>query len=181
MELLSQDVVLAVWLALQENPSTATLAATGAALHLSSSQVHAAGGRARAAGLLKTVDATRRGFTVAPHRGNLVEFLIHGVKYAWPAQRLGETRGVPTSGATRVFRSMFSKPPVPLVWPHPAGAVRGEGLLPLHRCVPEVALDDPGGSRFHDVFALVDALRTGNARERAFATRTMPDLILEQP
>jgi hypothetical protein len=50
----------------------------------------------------------------------------------------------------------------------------------LHRSIPEIASDRPGGSPFHDVFALVDALRIGNARERGFAVKRLPALISSQ-
>ena len=115
---------------------------------------------------------------VEPRRDNLLEFLIHGVKYAYPAERTGQTRGVPTIGSARVLRPDFGEPKQAVVWPHPRGDTRGEGLLPLHRCVPEVAVDDQDG-RFHATFALVDALRTGSARERVFALKKLPALILK--
>jgi hypothetical protein len=175
-----QDLVLAVWLAVGNQNAVATLAATGAALHLSASQVHAAAGRGRAARLLTTVDATKRGTSVEVHRANLLEFLIYGVKYVYPAERMGDTRGIPTSSSAEIFRSEFLKPEPGLVWPHHLGKTRGEGILPLHRSIPEIASDRPGGSPFHDVFALVDALRIGNARERGFAVKRLPALISSQ-
>jgi hypothetical protein len=175
MELLSQDVVLAVWLAL-DKAGHLTLASVGTALHLSSSQVHAAAVRARAARLL--IPTEPRGNIASPNRKNLLEFLIHGVKYAYPAERSGTARGVPTSLGANVFRSSFGAPQQPMVWPHPRGGARGEGLLPLHRCIPEVALDQEDGS-FHRTFALVDALRVGMARERQFALKELPALIMK--
>lgn len=177
MNLLPQDVVVAVWFALDRGPP-ATLAGMATQLHLSSSsQVHAAVSRALAARLLVPVDSDARGQTTVANCSNLLEFLVHGVKYAFPAERTGLTRGVPTLGGADIFRSTFSEAEVPVVWPHPRGLKRGEGLLPLHRCIPEIALDAEG-ALFHDVFAMVDALRAGTARERAFAVQKLPKILL---
>jgi hypothetical protein len=51
----------------------------------------------------------------------------------------------------------------PPVWPHPRGRVRGIALEPLHPSVAEVALGD---EELHQRFALLDALRMGDARLR---------------
>jgi len=46
------------------------------------------------------------------------------------------------------------------VWSDPRGKARGEGLSPLHREVPEVALPDPA---LYELLALLDALRVWSA------------------
>ena len=54
----------------------------------------------------------------------------------------------------------------PPVWPHPNGTSRGEGLVPLYRSVPDAALRDP---TLYEWLALIDAVRSGRARERQLA------------
>ena len=52
------------------------------------------------------------------------------------------------------------------MWPDAEGTVRGEGLRPLYRSVPGAARRDPG---LYELLALVDAIRSGRARERKIA------------
>jgi DNA-binding Lrp family transcriptional regulator len=61
-------------------------------LVMSPSEVHASVKRARASGLLH-----RAGLENRPITGALEEFLVHGLKYAFPAERGELTRGVATS------------------------------------------------------------------------------------
>jgi hypothetical protein len=58
----------------------------------------------------------------------------------------------------------------PPVWPHPKGGVRGVALSPIHRAAPEAALKDP---KLYELLALLDAIRTGRAREREIAVREL--------
>jgi hypothetical protein len=68
-----------------------------------------------------------------PQRNNLKEFLIHGVKYAFPVERGGATRGVPTAEAAPPLNHHFGQDsPLPPVWPHAEGLVRGIAFSPLY-------------------------------------------------
>jgi hypothetical protein len=108
------------------------------------------------------------------NRHNLAEFALHGAKYAFPAERLPVGPGVPTSHAAPAFAGVFAPGHEPLVWPDARGAVRGEGLVPLHPCVPGAALQDPA---LYELLALFDALRAGRARERGMAQTRLQKLI----
>jgi hypothetical protein len=55
---------------------------------------------------------------------------------------------------------------MPVVWADPQGTVRGEALEPLYRSVPEAARAD---AQLYEWLALVDAVRSGRARERELA------------
>ena len=159
MQLLAQDVFVLVKLALNvgERPPMASL---GAQLGLSPSRIHDAIKRAKAARLL-----SEHGDQV--RLPNLQEFLIHGFKYAFPAQRGELTRGVPTSYAAPPLNAVITQPDEPPpVWPYAQGSVRGVTLLPLHKNVPAAALRD---QPLYEMLALLDALRDGRARERAIA------------
>lgn len=97
-----------------------------------------------------------------PIRQNLLEFLVHGVKYAFPPTRGQLTRGVPTSWAASPLVSLFADAEtLQPVWPFPNGMVRGLSYEPLFQKVPEIALADP---RLAEYLALVDAIRDGSAR-----------------
>lgn len=133
-------------------------------LGMSPSEVHAAVQRAVSAGL---VNVHLRSVI----RDAAAEFLVHGVKYVFPAKRGELTRGLPTGVGAPPLVSLFSpsREPVP-VWPDPEGDVRGYALEPLYKSVPKAAKRDPD---LYALLALVDAIRSGRARERALAEKEL--------
>ena len=127
---------------------------------MSASEVHAAIARAKRAGLY---DEHRR----SPNRKALVEFLVHGLRYVFPAERGPLTRGLPTAHAAPPLNARIrSDAQPPPVWPDAEGTVRGEELRPLYRSVPAAARRDQA---LYELLALGDAIRGGRARERAIA------------
>jgi hypothetical protein len=138
----------------------------GVDLSLSSSEVHGALKRLAASRLVSDdPDAAR------PLRRPVEEFLLHGVKYAFPARRGEVTRGVATSyAAPPLARQIAPGADLPPVWPYAEGKQRGIGLEPLYRTVPVAALRDPV---LYELLALIDALRDGRARERRLAEREL--------
>ena len=166
MDLKPQDLL--VLLKVVANPPQRwTYAALGAALTMSASETHASVKRAVASGLAV---ARARG-EWSPVRPNLLEFVLHGVRYVWPATPGPVKRGVPTSIGVEPLASQLAVAPgnAP-VWAHPTGSVKGPTLSPLYRTAPQAALADPA---LHRLLALLDALRTGHARERALAAKLM--------
>ncbi|MGA9566709.1 MAG: hypothetical protein WBS19_14385 [Candidatus Korobacteraceae bacterium] len=164
MEIKSQDVlVLLKLVSLGGRPWTYTQ--LGAQVEISVSLLYSAIKRCEAARLIELGDRPK------PYRPNLKEFLIHGVKYCFPVQLGGLTRGIPTSYAAPPMNSMIaeSSDPPP-VWPHAKGPVRGIALSPIHRAAPDAALKDP---KLYELLALLDAIRTGRAREREIAVREL--------
>ncbi|MGH9497405.1 MAG: hypothetical protein ACRD3B_20575 [Candidatus Sulfotelmatobacter sp.] len=147
----------------------------GKDLFMSPSQVFRSVERAEAARLLiapsvpSLPDASRElALTwMWPNRGNLKEFLIHGVKYCFPVQRGGPTRGIPTAEAAPPLNQMLTQDfPLPPVWPDPAGMFRGISFSPLHKIAPQAAMRD---HNLYEFLALLDAIREGRAREREIA------------
>jgi hypothetical protein len=163
MPLKPQDVL--VLLKLAAHPDRAwSYPALGVELGMSSSEVHAAVRRATASGLLS---ASNR----EVNRNALLEFLIHGLKYVFPASRSRLTRGIPTSYAAPPLRNSFrASEDIPPVWPDPEGTVRGEGLDPLYKSVARAARAD---AELYEWLALVDAVRSGRARERELAIKEL--------
>lgn len=133
-------------------------------LALSPSQVHASLKRLERSRL---VDAQ----TGRPLLKAVEEFLIHGVKYAFPVQRGETTRGVPTAyAAPPLSGQIVDNGDLPPVWPDPHGEVRGPTLEPLHKAAPKAARKDPV---LHELLALIDALRDGRVRERHLAEKEL--------
>ncbi len=132
-------------------------------LALSPSQVHAS---------LKRLERSR---LIDPQTGRLLlkaveEFLIHGAKYAFPAQRGEATRGIPTAHAAPPLKAQIAQGDFPPVWPDAEGEVRGMTLEPLHKAAPKAARKDPV---LYELLALIDALRDGRVRERQLAEKEL--------
>lgn len=148
-------------------PQRWTYAALGEALAISASEVHASVKRAVASGLAV---APGRG-EWSPVRPNLLEFMLHGVRYIWPATSGPVKRGVPTAfGAEPLANQLTAASGEAPVWAHPTGSARGPTLSPIYRTAPQAALADPA---LHRLLALLDALRVGRARERTLAAKLM--------
>jgi len=105
----------------------------------------------------------------------LEEFLVHGLKYVFPAERGEMTRGVPTSYGASPLRGMIvsTDEPIP-VWPYAEGTQRGISFAPIYKTAPGAALRD---ERFYELLALADALRDGRARERKLAEAALHRLL----
>jgi hypothetical protein len=96
---------------------------------------------------------------------------VHGVKYCFPVEPGGPTRGIPTAEAAPPLKQHFPPDfPLPPVGPYAQGSVRGVGFSPLYRSVPQATLRD---SKLYEVLALSDAIREGRAREREIAVREL--------
>lgn len=161
--LLPQDVVLLAKLA-SYGGGRPPIALVAGDLALSPSQVHASLKRLERSRL---IDAQ----TGRPLLKAVEEFLIHGVKYAFPVQRGEATRGMPTAHAAPPLNDqIMENGELPPVWPDAEGEVRGVTLEPLHKAVPKAARKDPV---LHELLALVDALRDGRVRERQLAEKEL--------
>ena len=137
---------------------------------VSMSEVHGALKRVEAARLLVFEERRPRILTPA-----FKEFLFHGAKYAFPPVRGALVAGVPTAYAALPLSAHIapSADPPP-VWPAIEGSVRGMALIPLYPSAPLAALRSPA---LYENLALFDALRTGNARERALAERLFEERL----
>jgi len=156
-----QDFYLLLVLAVCRDQGT-TYPELAALSGLSMSEVH---------GALKRAEATRLLFFEAKRPRLLLpafkEFLFHGAKYAFPATRGSMVAGLPTAHAAAPLNTHIapSADPPP-VWPAIDGKARGTALIPLYPSVPAAA---QRSAALYESLALFDALRIGNARERALA------------
>ena len=154
-----QDVFVLLKVSLLEDQSW-SYSSLANALFMSASEVHAGVKRAEAARLMGLEQKKL-------WRHNLAEFLIHGVKYAYPPERGGVTRGVPTASAAPPLCLRLSNPPnPPPVWPDAEGQVRGYEFSPLYATAVRAAAQDV---RLYEMLTLVDAIRDGGARETELA------------
>ncbi|QKT03542.1 hypothetical protein HUS23_06840 [Ectothiorhodospiraceae bacterium 2226] len=157
----AQDLYLVLALAAR-GPTPSSYPELAAFTGLSMSEVHGALKRAHQAQLLYFDD--RRPTLIAPA---LREFLLHGARYAFPAARGSMVAGMPTAhAAPPLVEHIVSGGEPPPVWPYADGTVRGIALYPLYPSVPAAAQRNQA---LYEYLALFDALRSGNARERALA------------
>jgi hypothetical protein len=169
MKLQPQDIVVLLKLA-KSKGSRPPYAQVAADLSLSVSQVHASVKRVQAAGLLHGRELGERVKVAA-----LEEFLVHGLKYVFPPEKGGVTRGMSTAYAAAPLSNMIaSSDDLVPVWPCAEGSERGYAFAPLYRNVPEAAQKDP---ELRELLALVDALRDGRARERKLAERELSNRL----
>lgn len=97
----------------------------------------------------------------------LLEFVVHGLKYVFPAKPAEIVRGLPTGfSAPTLEGKLLSLSDYTLVWPYSHGNAKGQSVQPLFKSVPEAVLQD---ERLYAYLALVDAIRTGSPREANLA------------
>lgn len=148
------DLAVAIQLALNPNELYQALAS---GLHLSISSVHRSVKRLQMAGLIEP--GKRK-----TNRSALIEFVKHGAKYAFPAERGPEVRGVPTAWSVPgLMGDLSPSSGNDVVWADAEGDRRGESVTPLYSAAPSAARED---ERLHRSLALIDAIRIGQARER---------------
>jgi len=164
-----QDFVLALKLAVNEERDF-LLSTLGQELGMVVSAVHGCIIRCEQARLL-----SRAAGSIRPIKPALLEFSLHGARYAFPAAQGTLTRGIGTSIAGPSLRGHFDQSKaLPPVWPDPIGDEYGPSIAPLHHLVPQAARTD---TRLLDVLTLVDALRIGAAREREMASAFLEERL----
>lgn len=165
--MIAKSLDVYVWLRLCIEKGKKTYGQLGQDLGMSASEVHAAVRRGGQAGVLKPES---RQVVVAA----LLDYLLHGVRYAFPAPPGRVARGMPTGFAAPCLSGEFAESELPAVWEHAEGMVRGQSVEPLHPSAPEASARD---ENFYRVLALVDALRGGRARERSAAASRLRRIL----
>jgi DNA-binding Lrp family transcriptional regulator len=157
------DVVVALQLALTPDAPYRTLADS---VGLSLGEIHNAIKRLTMARLLSADGRV-------PRKDALLDFLMKGVPYAFPAELGADTRGVPTAHAAPPLDANFSASDA-VVWPFEKGERRGAAVEPLYEGAPLL----PQRNRaLYELLALVDAIRVGRARERELATKLLRERL----
>ncbi len=125
-------------------------------IKLSNSETHAAIKRCQLSGLFDSLN--RR-----PNKLALEEFIIHGIKYAFPAIIGTISRGKRTAYSAPPMNNYINYNPSDIyVWPYENGEDKGLSIIPLYRTVPIAAEKD---QQLYELLVLIDCLRIGKARE----------------
>lgn len=163
-----QDVLFLLKLVVLDGPGS-IFPAVPESLGLSKAEVHNCAKRVRNARLLPH-DSWN------PLRKNLLEFLVHGVKYVFPARHGSATIGMPTAYAAAPLKAQIAANDTHQpVWPDPEGSARGQALYPLYPSVPQAARRD---TALYELLALLDAIRIGNVREQQLAAMLLEARLL---
>ena len=134
---------------------------------ISASEAHAAVRRLRESSLIAA------NWHVLKH--NALEFLLHGLRYAFPAVNEGGfAKGMPTSYAAPVADGVFAVSGEIPVWQTSCGDACGRAISPLYPTVPDAASKDRG---LYDRLAVFDMLRAGRLRERQFAEQKLMEML----
>src|SRR5690606_9718455 len=111
-----------------------------AALGISKTEVSASLNRSIASGI---AIKDRKSGRPKPSRRQLRDFIVHGLKFVFPASPGAMQRGLPTAFAAPVLReSLHSAGSLISVWPYAQGQEMGQSVEPLFRTVPEAAEKD---------------------------------------
>ncbi len=169
----SQDIVVLAKLLAQGNKKWSQNS-IAFELCLSPSQINSALKRLVVAGLLTSYHPPSK---PQPIIQACEEFFTHALKYIFPV-KLGEiARGVPTSysGPSLKIQIVAGSDPIP-VWPYGEGKKRGVALKPLYSSVPESVIKHPD-PLFYDLLTLIDAIRSGRAREKQIAIQKLTAIL----
>jgi hypothetical protein len=105
----------------------------------------------------------------------LVEFLVHGLKYAFPAEIAAPTRGIPTSHSAPILHEEVLQSDTDMyVWAYANGKQKGLAIKPLSKNAPKAAMRD---QKLYDFLALIDAVRIGKSRERNIAVGKLESMV----
>jgi len=143
-----------------------------ASLQISASEVTESLQRSNQARLVS--DNKRTLYTVS-----LLEFLVYGLKYVFPAVPGSVVRGIPTAhSAPPLNQTIVASSTDNYVWADSKGNMRGQAIVPLYKTVPKIALEDQA---LYELLALVDAIRVGKAREVKIAIEELKKRLSPNP
>ncbi|GKW49759.1 hypothetical protein NCCP2165_19740 [Halomonas sp. NCCP-2165] len=135
---------------------------------ISKSQVSLALQRCLEVGLIRK--DRRTGLPRANTRA-LFHFIVHGVRYVFPAKPGEITRGIATTFAAPVLEGqLYSSGELLMVWPDARGNSKGQAIEPLFKSVPYAVRRD---RELYAMLALVDAIRLGHPRESKVASERL--------
>jgi len=174
MILKPQDIVVLAKLITLKNEGEWSQNSIATELCLSPSQINSAFKRLVAAKLITPYHPPDK---PSPILQACEEFFVHALKYVFPAKHGEMTRGVPTSYAAPSFKGQINigNDPIP-VWPYAEGTEKGVALTPLYSSVPE-SISKHLNPALYDLLSLLDALRSGRAREKQIAEKILSEIL----
>jgi hypothetical protein len=107
------------------------------------------------------------------NRQNLLEFILYGLRYVYPASIGSMVKGISTAHS-HPFMKEFGNGSA-YVWPDMSGKVRGESIDPLYPNLIKAVKED---EKLYKLLALTDVMRVGRAREISVAKDELKKMIV---
>ena len=159
----SQDIAILLKLAVLGDSHWRHIDLAGP-LGLSQTEISFSLDRCRTAGLIEPDKKTL-------NRPALAEFMVHGLKYMFPAKPGPVCRGIPTAhSAAPLANVIVASNEDHYVWACEGGRVKGQSIEPL---CPKAAAAAKADLKLYELLALADAIRSGRHREHALAVREL--------
>ena len=147
----------------------------GASLGISKSEVNASINRSCASGLALKGGPDGH---AKPNRRDLYNFIIHGLKFVFPAKPGAMIRGVPTAFSAPMLEPyLVAGGSYIYVWPYAYGKEMGQAVDPLFKSVPDAVQED---EKLYEYLALIDAIRLGRQREAKLASDRLSEKLLSR-
>ena len=178
MALRAQDILLLLKLATNRGQGLTLQANVARAIGISPSEASNALRRAASAGLYvpSSMRNKKQGRIGSIQPTALCEFVIHGLRYIFPASLGDVAIGMPTAwGAAPLMSQVVAGRDGIPVWPSAQGTRRGLAVKPLYPSVLDAAVQD---AELYQTLALIDAIRVGRPREREIAIRLLRQKLL---
>lgn len=101
------------------------------------------------------------------NRSAALEFILHAIKYMFPAEVGALAVGVPTGISSPAHVKMVVQNGDDVyIWPYSQGKKRGQIIKPFYPKLADAALKDP---EFYGIMSAIEILRVGRVRERKLA------------
>jgi hypothetical protein len=104
----------------------------------------------------------------------LREFLIYGLKYVFPAQVGGSTRGIATAYSAPPVNKHITEGKEHFVWKYYKGTRRGNSIVPLYANLPKIVENE---QNLYEFLTIVDTLRVGKSREIEIAIKELDNRL----
>lgn len=109
------------------------------------------------------------------HKHELIELLVHGVKYLFPAEINIATRGMPAAYSSPHFKKIILSEET-YIWPYINGDTKGLALTPIYKTLPN-ALDRSPDESFYVIISALDLIRLGGKRENKIAKNVLENYV----
>lgn len=173
----SQDILILLKLvSLHQNPivqsSDFSVRALAASTGISKTEISASLNRSLAVGMARH---DRKNQLPVANSKILLDFIVSGIRYVFPAQSGAVARGIPTGFEAPGLEGLVSSVgEYYYVWPDSEGSDSGQVVVPLYKSAPFAAKNDV---LLYQYMALVDAIRLGEAREVAIAKDALKERL----
>jgi len=161
-----QDIVILLKI-LTFSDDNWTLTDISEALDISIAEISGSLERSRIAGF---INQSKRKI----NRLALREFLVHGLKYVFPAQVGATVRGIATAHSASPIKEQIVEGKDIYVWAYSRGTRRGNSIVPLYKTVPKIVGNQP---ELYEYLVIADTLRVGRVREIDIATKELDERL----